>query len=226
MKIFKKFLLLFTIILLTGCTIVNINTKDYKKNIDTILSNNKIYTNKNAIGFQYYLPNGVSDIEVNENNIKLISSSDVYYMYADLVSYYFLVDYGYEIDENAFISEELRYGDKYGYLEVNEDKGKYFIEMMFNYVKIESYVPKKHLYDALNNMSLILSSIKFNNDTVENLLGEKKNSLSENESYNIFETKKTNNDNFLKYDEEYGTYDGDEAKDLIEKKEINRDKDN
>ena len=49
MKIFKKFLLLFTIILLTGCTIVNINTKDYKKNIDTILSNNKIYTNKNAI---------------------------------------------------------------------------------------------------------------------------------------------------------------------------------
>ena len=147
-------------------------------------------------------------------------------MYADLVSYYFLVDYGYEIDENAFISEELRYGDKYGYLEVNEDKGKYFIEMMFNYVKIESYVPKKHLYDALNNMSLILSSIKFNNDTVENLLGEKKNSLSENESYNIFETKKTNNDNFLKYDEEYGTYDGDEAKDLIEKKEINRDKDN
>ena len=75
-------------------------------------------------------------------------------------------------------------------------------------------------------MSLILSSIKFNDDIVENLLGEKKNSLSENESYNIFETKKTNNDNFLKYDEEYGTYDGDEAKDLIEKKEINRDKDN
>ncbi len=226
MKILKKFLFLFTIAILTGCSIVNINTNDYKKNINTILSNNKIYTNKNAIGFQYYLPNGVSVAEVNESNIKFISSSDVYYMYADLVSYYFYVDYTYKINKKAYISEELDFGDRHGYLEVNEDKGKYYIEMMFNYVKIESYVNKNNLNNALNNMALILSSIKYNDDIINSILGEEKNNITENESYNIFETKKTTSDNFLKYDEEYGQYDGDDAADLIEKKEINQEKDN
>ena len=57
-------------------------------------------------------------------------------------------------------------------------------------------------------------------------IGEEKYNLSDGETYNIFKTKKTTNDNFLKYDDEYGKYDGDEAFDLIEKKEIDQNKDN
>ena len=82
------------------------------------------------------------------------------------------------------------------------------------------------LKDALNNMAYILSSIKYNDDIVENLLGDEKYNLSDNETYNIFKTKKGDNTNFLKYADEFDNYEGDYATDLIEKKEINQDKDN
>ena len=98
--------------------------------------------------------------------------------------------------------------------------------MMFNYAKIESYVKKENLKDALNNMAFILSSIKYNDDIVKSMLGNEKYNLSESETYNIFKTKKTSNDNFLKYADQYDNYDGENAKDLIEKKEIDQDKDN
>ena len=75
-------------------------------------------------------------------------------------------------------------------------------------------------------MAYILSSVKYNDDIVENLLGEEKYNLSDNETYNIFKTKKTTNDNFLKYVDEFDNYDGDDATDLIEKKEIDQDRDN
>ena len=98
--------------------------------------------------------------------------------------------------------------------------------MMFNYAKIESYVDKNNLKEALGNMAYILSSIKYNDDIIENLLGDEKNNLSESENYNIFKTKKKSSDNFLRYADEYDNYDGDNATDLIEKKEISQDKDN
>ena len=221
----KVLVLILTIFAFTGCTISNINTKDYMKNINTILSRNSKYTNKNAIGYQYYLPNEVTVTEVNDFNQKLMSKGDFYYFYADVVSYYHKTKSTYKINKNAYLSKKLSNGKKYGYVEVNEDNGKYYVEMMYNYAKIESYVKKKNLKDSLNNMAFILSSIKYNDDIVENLLGEKKYNLSDNEEYNIFKTKKSN-DNFLKYADEYDNYEGDDAKDLIEKKEINQDKDN
>ena len=98
--------------------------------------------------------------------------------------------------------------------------------MMFNYSKIEGYVDKNDLRDSLNNMAYILSSIKYNDKVITNLLGEEKYNLSTNQKYNIFNVKKTNTDAFLKYESEYNTYSGEDAsKDLIEKKEIEHDND-
>ena len=210
----------------TACSIKNISSDDYVKNIETIVDRTSKYTNTNAIGYQYYLPNGVTVSEVNDFNQKLYSHGENYYLYADVVSYYHNVYSPYEEDKDAFISKKIEKNGIQGYVEVNETDGKYFIEMMFNYAKVESLVKKENLKDALNNIAYILTSIKYNDDIIENLLGEKKYNLSDSETYNIFKTKKTTNDNFLKYDEEYGKYDGDEAVDLIEKKEINQDKDN
>ena len=226
MKVYKLFLFLFAVLILSGCSIKQINTSDYINNINTILSRKSKYTNTNAIGYQYYVPNGVVVSEVTDYNQKLISDETTYYLYADVVSYYHKTIMGYEKNDNAYISEEIAHDNKRGYIEVNEVNGRYFIEMMFNYAKIESYVDKKKLNDAIVNISYILSSIKYNDDIVENLLGEEKYNLSDSETYNIFETKKTVSDNFLMYNEEYGQYDGDDAVDLIEKKEINREKDN
>lgn len=226
MKLRKVLLLIFTAFALTGCTISNINTNDYMKNINTVLSRKSKYTNKNAIGYQYYLPSGVIVTEVNDFNQTLMSKGDLYYLYADVVSYYHNIYNSYKVDKKAYISKKISTNDKDGYVEVNENGKYYYVEMMFNYAKIESNVKKEHLNEALSNMAYILSSIKYNDDIIESLLGEEKYNLSDNESYNIFKAKKTTNDNFLKYADEYDNYEGDDAADLIEKKEINRDKDN
>lgn len=225
MKLRKVLVLILTVFALTGCTISNINTNDYMKNINTILSRKSKYTNKNAIGYQYYLPNGVIVTEVNDFNQRLMSKGDIYYLYADVVSYYHKVKNKYKVDKKAYISKELKYKNKYGYLEVNEYDNYYYVEMMYNYAKIESNVSKDNLKSSLSNMAYILSSVKYNDDIVESLLGEEKYNLSDNETYNIFKTKK-NNENFLKYVDEFDNYEGDDATDLIEKKEISQDKDN
>ena len=216
----RKLLLFLLVFLVAGCSVIDINSNDYLKNVKNIISRNSKYTSKNAIGYQYDLPNGVSVVEVNDFNQKLRSDNSTYYLYADVVSYYYKTYKEYEIDEKAFISSKLETKNKSGYVEVNKHGNKYYVEMMLNYAKMEGYIAKDDLKDTLNNMAYILSSIKYNDDIIVNLLGDEKYNLSENEIYNIFETKKTNSDNFLKYDNQYGSTKKEEAEDLIEKKEI------
>ncbi len=55
----------------------------------------------------------------------------------------------------------------------------------------------------------------------KNLLGSQKFDLSDDETYSIFKSKKSNSSNFLKYSIEYDNYDGENAKNLIEHKEVN-----
>ena len=52
-------------------------------------------------------------------------------------------------------------------IKVNEVKGKYYIEMMFNYAKVEAYVSKYDLVDSISSMAYVLSSIKYNKNTIE-----------------------------------------------------------
>lgn len=219
----KKIILFLFIFLFAGCSIVNINTNNYLKNINNILKRGNKYTSDNAIGYQYKLPVGVTKLESNEFNEVLISNNEKYYLYADVVSYYYKTKNKYKVDKKAFLSSELKYKDKTGYVEVNEDNGKYYVEMMFNYSKIEGYVDKKDIKNTLNNMAYILSSVKYNDSVIENLLGDEKYNLSENQKYNIFDLKKNKSSSFLKYESEYDNYNGEDAsKDLIEKKEIER----
>ena len=226
MKLRKLIVLIALVLVLSGCTVQNINTDDYMKNINTILSRKSRYTNKNAIGYQFYLPDGVIVTEVNDFNQRLMSKGEIYYLYADIVSYYHNIENKYKVDKKAYLSKKISKNGKKGYVEVNKVGDYYYIEMMYNYAKVESYVKKNHLKEALSNMAYILSSVKYNDDIVESLLGEEKYNLSENETYNIIKTKKTTTDNFLKYVDEFDNYDGDDATDLIEKKEIDQDKDN
>ena len=217
----NKIFLLALVFLFAGCTIVNINTDDYLKNVKNIINRDSKKVSDNAIGYQYDLPNGVSKVETSDFNQKLKSGSSTYYLYVDMVSYYYKVKNTYEVDKDAFLSSKLSNKKKSGYVEVNKDKGKYYVEMMYNYAKMESYVEEDELKETLNNMAYILSSIKYNEDVVVTLVGDEKYNLSSDETYNIFKTKKSDNTNFLKYEKDYSTYTGeDAAQDLIEKKEI------
>ncbi len=220
----RKTILFLLIFLFAGCSVVDINTNNYLKNVNNIIKRSNKYTSDNAIGYQYKLPIGVTKIESNEFNEVLKAKNEKYYLYADVVSYYYKTNEKYKVDKKAFLSSEIKNKDKTGYVEVNLDNGKYFVEMMYNYSKIEAYVDKKELKDTLNNMAYILSSIKYNDDVIENLLGDEKYNLSANQKYNIFNVKKNNTSSFIKYERDYDTYNGEEAsKELIEKKEIEHD---
>ncbi len=95
--------------------------------------------------------------------------------------------------------------------------------MMYNYAKIEGFSSKNDLVDSVSSIAYILNSIKYNDNVIETLIGSKKYELSDNETYNIFETKKKTDGNFLDYANEYDTYKGEDINNLIEKEEINSD---
>lgn len=221
MNIKKILVILICLFVFTGCKIENISDDNIMTNVNLILNKNIKYSNKDAIGYQYYLPTYMSVNNVNEFNQEIYYEGKTFYLYADIVSYYHKVKKEYKIDKNAYMSEKLNNDDKTGYLEINKVDDKYYIEMMYNYAKVEAYVYKQELVDSISSISYILSSIKYNDNIIENILGKNKYDLSGNETYNIFEAKKKTADNFLDYVNEYDNYNGNaEIESLIEKEEI------
>lgn len=221
MNIKKILVILICLFVFTGCKAENISNDNIMTNVNLILNKNIKYSNKDAIGYQYYLPTYVSVKNVNEFNQELYYEGKTFYLYADIVSYYHKVEKDYEIDDKAYMSKKLENKDKFGYLEINKVKDKYYVEMMYNYAKVEAYVLEYELVDSVSTISYVLSSIKYNDNVIESMLGESKYDLGDNETYNIFETKKKTDGNFLDYVNEYDNYNGqEEAESLIEKEEI------
>lgn len=218
-------LTLLCLFILTGCNIVYINDDDIEYNVDLILKNEIKVSNKDAIGYKYYLPTYMTVIDVNDFNQELYYNNKKFYLYTDIVSYYHKINKKYTINKNAYISKKLQYNNKNGYLEINKVDNKYYIEMMFNYAKVEAYVEKYDLVDSVTSISYVLSSIQYNDNVIESLLGKNKYDLGGNETYNIFETKKNTDGNFLDWVNEYDNYNGqNSAQSLIEKDEISTSK--
>ena len=221
MKMKKLLLIIICLFIFSGCKIESISNDNIIDNVDLIFSKNIKDINSNSIGYQYYLPSYMSIKNVNEFNQELYYNGNTFYLYADVVSYYHKVDSEYIIDKNAYLSKKLDYDNKKGYLEINKKDNKYYVEMMFNYAKIEGYVNKDNLVDFVSSISYILKSVKYNDNVIETLLGDKRYDLSDNETYNIFKTKKANEGNFLDYVNEYDNYNGNEdLNSLIDKDEI------
>ncbi len=201
----KKVLLIISFLFITvGCT--NIDELDYKDNINNVIKdniNNKIY-NQYRKGYKYYLPKYMSvkdDINFNE----IINSNDyTYYLYIDVVSYYNKVKNDYK-NNDAYISYNFKYKELYGYLEVNKlENNKYLVEIIYNYAKIEVKVDEFDINEAINNSIILLSTIKYEDSIINNLIGENKINNQE-EKLNIF-GKETEKDNFLKVEDEYDDY--------------------
>ena len=77
--------------------------------------------------------------------------------------------------------------------------------VMYNYAKIEVIVKEHDLKSTIANAITILNSIKYNEDIIENVMGDNNLQYKETE-INIFETKKTES-NTINYEEIYGQYD-------------------
>ena len=190
----KKIILILAVIILTGCT--SIDNVSYDEIISEIVSSKYEIYNENRSGYKYYTPSNISSNDTIDYNEILEDDSYRYYFYVDVVSYYNRVIESYEVDNNAFYSKAINYQDKFGYIEINEvSNNKYLLEIMYNYAKIEVIVDKYDLSKAISNSLIILSSVKYNSEILETIVGE--NILTSKEiEFNIFETKKTES-NFL-----------------------------
>ena len=109
----------------------------------------------------------------------------------------------YKEDSNSYYSKKItsKGSKKDGYLEINEVKGKYFVEAVYNYGKIEVYTSKSHLNNTLINLSQVLSSLKYNDKVLATIIGDNVLNYKE-ETFNIFTTKKSTT-NYLDYIEQY-----------------------
>lgn len=200
------FLLLLVATFATGCSsVISVKSDDIDTIINEVLLKKSSLANTAFEGYKYYVPRGLTFLNKEEFNALLQDQyHNRYYLYVDAVSYYHKVVSEYEENSSAYYSKRLENGSAFGYLEINEVNGKYFIEAMYRYVKIEVFVDQEQIMDAVCNISYILSSIKYNRSILETLVGENVLNYQE-EEFDIFKSKRENGD-FLDYVEEYGKY--------------------
>lgn len=187
----KQISILLLCILLSGCTIVRMDTKSIDTIIEVILSKDNNLYNHVGKGFKYYIPRGVSYIDTNEYNDKLYSNGNYYYLYIDVVGYYYHQKVLYE-EESSYYSRYIDINGKEGYLVIKEQNGKYYIKFMYNYSLIETIVDKGDINDAVLDATYILSTVKFNPNVVS-LMIENSDITNREEKYDIFTSKQQNN---------------------------------
>lgn len=219
----KKKLLILTLVILTitGCT--NLSNTSLDEITNTMLSSKINLVNTVFDGYKYYVPRGLRLIMKNDYNASLLDEyNNTYYLYIDIISYYNNEKLDYNTDKNAYFSKKLNYNDKDGYLEITKikDSDYYFIEYMYNYGKIESFVKEKELNSAIINMSSILASLTFNRKVLETIVGNKVLNYKE-DTYDVMKPKGSTatKDTYLEYEEKYGVYEGygnNKAEDKIE----------
>lgn len=199
-------MLLILCILLTGCTIVRIDTNSIDNIISVVLSKDNTLYNQIGKGYKYYIPRGVNYIDTNGFNEKLYSNGNYYYLYIDVVGYYYQTDVDYKVNSNSYYSKRININDKKGYLEINKENDKYLIEFFYNHAKIEAKVSEEAINDVILDASYILSTIKYNNNVISLLLDEDF-FVNKEEVYENFANKEEST-NFLKApDDELEEYD-------------------
>lgn len=201
LRLFRQiFIFAGIILLLSGCSIVNINKQSIDEIVDDILSTNTNLKTISLEGYSYYLPQGVNLKSNKFMNSVLYYNHKKMYLYVDLLSYYYKVDNSYK-ENGSYYSRKLDFNNKTGYLEINELDNEYYIEFMYNYSKIEAYTKKEDLNKTLTVMAYILNSVRFQNNVLDSLVGEGALNYKE-EQYNIY--KSNNNDSdFLDIAEQY-----------------------
>ena len=189
------------VIMLTGCTVVRIDTTSIDNILDVVLSKDNTLYNRVGNGYKYYVPRGVTYIDSNGTNDRLYSDGVYYYLYLDEVSYYYNNSIKFKENKYKYYSRKLKNGDNVGYVEIT-DKGnnQYLIEFVYNYAKIEALVPKEDIEETVLNASYILSTIKYNDNIIKLSLDDDFLKTKE-DKYDEFSSKKEESNNFLRYDD-------------------------
>lgn len=169
----KIILTILLVLVLTGCSIVRIDTSSIDTILNVILTKDNTLFNQVGQGYKYYLPGGVTYIDSDDLNDILYCNGAHYYLYIDAISYHYNASTNYKINNSAYYSKIFSKTDGFkhsGYIEINEQGDLYHIEFVYNYAKIETLVNEENLNNAVLNASYILSTIKYNKDIVELML--------------------------------------------------------
>ena len=134
---------------------------------------------KNIIPDDYV--SSIFDIDYN----KLYSNGTYYYLYVDIVNYYYQSKYEYVENKDSYYSKYINLNNKTGYLQIDKYDDKYLIKFMYNYARIETLVDKDQINDAVLNCSYILSTIKFNHNVIKLMLNEDY-LVNREEKYDVF----------------------------------------
>lgn len=208
----KLFVVLSLALLVTGCSFVNVEKQSYEEIINSVFYGHQDLDNVSLEGYSYYLPKGVSLKSSNGNNSVLYYNHKKMYLYVDTVSYYNKIENRYEKTDDNYQSIEINVGDKKGYLDITQIEDEYFIEFMYNYSKIEGFSKLENLKKTVTKMAYILDSIEFNDSVLNTLIGDNVLDYGE-ETFDIFKSKRDDEDTFLKYEEMYQYNTGEEKKD-------------
>lgn len=199
----KIFLILFMTLWISGCT--KIQNQSLEEIADKGIHSSVKITNMNRTGYKYYLPNGMKAVTKKDYNEVICNDKYPFYLYVDVISYYNKVKANYEVNSKYYQSFALSNGDKFGYLQIKSlENKKYFIEIMYNYAKIEVIVTKRDIEESVAYAIAILDSVTYIDTVLGSLMGD--NVLNSNElEYNIFDTAKTES-NYLEIVEQYDQY--------------------
>lgn len=201
-KFLKYIFCLSVILLLSGCSIIYINKQSLDEIVDTILKEDTNLKTVSLEGYSYYLPQGVNLKSSRNLNSILYYNHDKMYLYVDLVSYYHKIDNTYEENKESYYSRKFDINDKSGYLEINKVEDEYFIELMYNYSKIEAYAKEDDIKSTVTVMAYILNSVDYKNSILDSIIGEGTLNYDE-ETFNIFKANGNDGSNFIDVAEQH-----------------------
>ena len=205
----KIIYLIFSLLLVTGCSVQRVDDNSFDKVINSILYQSFDIFNVSSDGYKFYLPRGTTILEKNEYNLKIKDKSSLYYLYISPVEYYYKTNVVHKENDSIFYSKNLSYNNYNGYIDTSKINDKYFIEAIYNYAKIETYVDSENLNNVFLNVCCILSTINYNDSVIKYKFSNHEFD-STTEEFSIFKSKKTD-DNFLKYVEEFDKYSSDKS---------------
>lgn len=152
----KKVILILLLLILTGCSVVRIDTSNIDNILKVILTKDNELYNQVGQGYKYYLPGGVTYIDSDDLNDILYCDGIYYYLYVDAVGYYYNANSEYKENNNFYYSKLIstNNGFKYsGYLEIKEKEDLYYIEFVYNHARIEAVVSEDKINNTILNAS-------------------------------------------------------------------------
>ena len=201
----KKIILITGLFLITGCTSISIDTLTIDTAIQNVLSQDKQLYNTYEVGYRLYKPRNFNLLKSDGNNYVYISNGKSYYLYVDILAYYNKVNNQYNLQKDAYYTQEFNYNGKYGFINIVEKDDYFYLKIMYNYAIIEMKVKEDEIIESVIYSGVLLSSIKYNDNVITHLV--QNNLIGSNEKKFELQGPTEKEETYLDYLEDYDDYD-------------------